>query len=143
MTCASSSSLQNERRKSRLNSSIRPWIAPGYALRGAITLIAGPPSAMKSSTALAWGCSIALGIDYGRFPPAVVGPVFVYNVEDDAIEQRRRLSATLRQFGRGPADIKGALYRIGPSTIGTLLERDDNGRAEHGGVPDFGVVDLR
>jgi hypothetical protein len=26
VTCASSSSLQNERRKSRLNSSIRPWI---------------------------------------------------------------------------------------------------------------------
>jgi hypothetical protein len=106
----------------------RPWIVPGYALRGAVTLIAGPPSAMKSSTALGWASSIALCRDYGRFRPILSGPVFVYNVEDDQFEQRRRLSATLRQFDASPADIKGKLYRIGPSTIGTLLERGDGGR---------------
>jgi hypothetical protein len=106
----------------------RPWVVPGYALRGAVSLIAGPPSAMKSSTALGWASSIALCVNYGRFRPIVSGPVFVYNVEDDLFEQRRRLSATLRQFDALPADIKGKLYRIGPSTIGTLLERGDDGR---------------
>ena len=106
----------------------RPWIVPGYALRGAVTLIAGPPSALKSSLALGWASSVALNVGYGRFHPAVSGPVFVYNVEDDDKEQRRRLSATLRQFGARPADIKNKLYRIGPSTIGTLLERCDDGR---------------
>jgi len=106
----------------------RPWIVPGYALRGAVTLIAGPPSAMKSSMALGWASSIALCINYGRFHPIVSGPAFVYNVEDNQNEQRRRLSATLRQFGAMPADIKGKIYRIGPSTIGTLLERGDDGR---------------
>jgi AAA domain len=39
----------------------RPWVAPGYALRGAVTIIAGPPSALKSSLMLAWGCAVALG----------------------------------------------------------------------------------
>lgn len=106
----------------------RPWIVPGYAMRGTVTLIAGPPSALKSSVALGWASSVALCIDYGRFRPAVAGPVFVYNVEDDQNEQRRRLSATLRQFGARPADIKDKLYRMGPSTIGTLLERCDDGK---------------
>ena len=32
----------------------RPWVAPGYALRGAVTIVAGPPSALKSSLMLAW-----------------------------------------------------------------------------------------
>ena len=99
----------------------RPWIVPGYALRGAVTLIAGPPSAMKSSTALGWASSIALCADYGRFHPIVSGPVFVYNVEDDQHEQRRRLSATLRQFDAMPVDIKGKLYRIGPQPLAHCL----------------------
>jgi hypothetical protein len=106
----------------------RPWIVPGYALRGAVTLIAGPPSAMKSSAALGWAVSVALNSEYGRFRPAVSGPVFVYNVEDDRNEQRRRLSATLRQFGKNPTALKDKLYRMGPSTIGTLLERADDGK---------------
>ena len=106
----------------------RPWIVPGYALRGAVTLIAGPPSAMKSSTALGWAVSVALNREYGRFRPAISGPVFIYNVEDDRNEQRRRLSATLRQFGKNPVTLKDKLYRMGPSTIGTLLERAEDGK---------------
>jgi hypothetical protein len=45
VTCASSSSLQNERRKSRLNSSIRPWIVLGGD--GAIVTVdtGSPPAA--------------------------------------------------------------------------------------------------
>jgi AAA domain len=50
------------------------------------------------------------------------------NVEDDATEQRRRLSAALRQFGAKPADIRGKVIRTGPNGIGTLLIRDDHGR---------------
>jgi hypothetical protein len=75
----------------------RPWIAPGYLLRGAVTLLSGPPSAMKSSLVLAWACAVALKQDFGRLHPVVPpSPVIVYNVEDDAIEQRRRLSAPAR-----------------------------------------------
>ena len=106
----------------------RPWVAPGYALRGAVTLLTGPPGAMKSSMALAWACAVVLGREYGRFRPSEPAVVLVYNVEDDGVEQRRRLSAVLRQFGAKPSDLVRKLHRAWPSGIGTLLDRDDTGK---------------
>jgi hypothetical protein len=50
--------------------------------------------------------------------------VVVYNVEDNQAEQRRRLSAVLRQFNAQPKDIAGKLIRIGPVGVGTLFVRD-------------------
>ena len=102
----------------------RNWVAPGYALRGSVTILAGPPSAMKSSLTLAWTCSIALGRDYGDFRPGARGTVIVYGVEDDRDEQRRRLSATLRQFEAVPAEIRGRIIITGPKAVGTLLGFD-------------------
>ena len=93
-----------------------------------MTLLTGPPSVMKSSLVLAWACSLALRRDFSRFHPNIQAPIIVYNVEDDAVEQRRRLSATLRQFGAVPADIHDKVVRTGPSGIGTLLIRDDAGQ---------------
>jgi RecA-family ATPase len=89
--------------------------------------MSGPPSAFKSSLMLGWACSIALNREYGRFKPNVQGNVIVYNVEDDEDEQRRRLSAVLRQFDAAPSDIAGKVIRIGPSHTGTLLPPDNNG----------------
>ena len=105
----------------------RRWLVPGFALRGAITVLAGPPSAMKSSLTLAWAAAVALGRDHGRFRPAEAAAVIVYNVEDDADEQRRRLSAALRQFDAEPADIRGRVIRAGPGGVGTLFARDAAG----------------
>lgn len=102
----------------------RPWVAPGYALRGAVTVVTGPPSAMKSSLMLAWAVALALGLDYGDFRPQEAGKIVVYNVEDDREEQRRRLSAVLRQFDALPSDIEGKVVRTGPAGVGTLLEVD-------------------
>ena len=45
-------------------------------------------------------------------------------------EQRRRLSAALRQFSANPGDIAGKVIRTGPSGVGTLLVRDDKGRVQ-------------
>ncbi len=105
----------------------RPWVVPGYALRGAVTLLCGPPSALKSSLVLAWGCSLALHHAFGRFKPLSEGTMLIYNVEDDQLEQRRRLSATLRQFPGTPSSIKGKIIRTGPEQIGTLLIRGEDG----------------
>jgi hypothetical protein len=102
----------------------RDWVALGYALRGAVTIVAGPPSAMKSSLMLTWAIAVGLFRRHGRFIPADQGDVIVYNVEDDRIEQRRRLSAVLRQFDAAPADICGKVIRVGPSSIGTLFTYD-------------------
>jgi hypothetical protein len=106
----------------------RPWVVPGYALRGSVTVLCGPPSALKSSLVLAWGCSLALNQAFGRFAPLAEGTMLIYNVEDDKQEQRRRLSATLRQFvGGTPESIKGRIIRSGPEHIGTLLNRSEDG----------------
>src|SRR5690348_7108390 len=102
----------------------RPWVAPGYALRGSVTIVAGPPSALKSSLMLAWACSLALCVDYGDFRPRAAGKVVIYNVEDDRDEQRRRLSAVLRQFDAVPGDVHGNVIRTGPAGVGTLFEVD-------------------
>jgi hypothetical protein len=106
----------------------RPWVAPGYMLRGGVAIIAGPPSAMKSSLMLAWACAVALGHAHGRFRPVNPGTVIVYNVEDDQTEQRRRLSAVLRQFDVLPGDIADKVVRVGPVRIGTLFHAAENGR---------------
>jgi hypothetical protein len=102
----------------------RPWVAPGYALRGAVSVLAGPPSAMKSSLMLAWGTAVALGRPHGDFRPGEAAAVILYNVEDGRDEQRRRLSAALRQFDALPAEVAGRLIRVGPSGVGTLFARD-------------------
>lgn len=105
----------------------RPWLAYGYLLRGAVTIAAGVGSGGKSSLMCAWAISCALGAAYGRFEP--IGPlkVLTYNVEDDSNEQKRRLSAALRQFGRTPQDLAGKVIRCGPTGIGTLIERGPDG----------------
>ena len=108
----------------------RPWVAPGYALRGAVTLVCGPPSTLKSSIMLSWASAIALNREFGDFHPTAAGNVVVYNVEDDMHEQRRRLSALLRQLGAKPQDIKDKVIRVGPHTIGTLLERGEDDKIQ-------------
>lgn len=102
----------------------RDWIARGYMLRKSVTLIGGMGSAGKSSLIIAYAISLATGIPYGRFQPAEPYKVLIYNVEDDADEQRRRFSAALRQFNSGPAAIAGRVIRCGPEGVGTLLHTD-------------------
>lgn len=106
----------------------RPWVVPGYAMRGAVTIVAGMGSAGKSSLMVGWAVAAALGEALGRFAPPGPMKVLTYNVEDDADEQRRRLSAALRPFGRFPRDLVGKVIRCGPSGVGTLIDRDAMGQ---------------
>lgn len=103
---------------------VRPWVVPGYLMRGAVTLIAGPGGAGKSSLMVAWSIALALGQPFGRFTPNHACTVLNYNVEDDGAEQRRRMSAALRPANAHPAAIRGKVIRCGPNTVGTLLERE-------------------
>jgi hypothetical protein len=104
----------------------RPWIVPGYLLRGSVTLLVGAGAAGKSSIVKAWAVAGVCVLPFGRFTPKTPLRILSYNVEDDHDEERRRLSATLRQFDRTPADLAGNLMLVGPNDIGTLLERDAN-----------------
>lgn len=102
----------------------RPWVARGYMMRGAVSVLSGPGSAGKSSLMVGWAIASALGVRWHRFFPANPLKVMLYNTEDDRDEQRRRMSATLRQFDRLPRDLAGKVVRVGPSSTGTLLRRD-------------------
>jgi len=102
----------------------RAWVAPGYILRGSVTLVAGPGSAGKSMLFKAWSVASVLGATFHRFRPVAPLRVLSYNVEDDLHEERRRLSAALRGFGRVASDLGGNLRIVGPNQIGTLIERD-------------------
>lgn len=106
----------------------RPWVVPSYAMRGAVTIVAGQGSAGKSSLMVGWAVAAAIGQPLGRFIPTEPLKVLTYNVEDDADEQRRRLSAALRPFGRYPRDLVGRVIRCGPAGVGTLIDRDMTGQ---------------
>ena len=107
----------------------RPWVAPGYLLRGSVTVMAGPGSAGKSSLVVAWTAAHARGVEFGRFRSYNGKPLraLFYNVEDDADEQRRRYSAMCRQFGCMPENIIKNLELCGPNDVGTLLSLSRDG----------------
>lgn len=105
----------------------RPWIARGYLMRGAVTVLSGPGSAGKSSLVCAWAAALTLGRDYhGMRVPAPLRAM-VYNVEDDQDEQKRRFSAAFRQFDATPYDPRGRLQIVGPTRVGTLLTMQRDG----------------
>ena len=80
---------------------------------------------MKSSLMLAWGVAVAIGQPHGKFCPTAPGGVVVYDTEDDQTEQRRRLSAVLRQFDATGEDIRNKIIRAGPSNgVGLLFMRE-------------------
>lgn len=104
---------------------MRPWIAPGYLMRGTLTVLSGHGSAGKSLLCIAWAIALATGQTIGRFRPKAPVRVALFNVEDDDDEQRRRLSASLRTFNLTAANIAGRVFRLSPSPTGTLINHDD------------------
>lgn len=110
----------------------RPWLAPGYFLRGAVTVLIGPGGVSKSMVTITYAVGLALGIDVHGMRPLGPFRCMIYNVEDGVLEQRRRFSAALTSMGRNPADIAGKVARVGPLQLGMLLARDQaTGRLHH------------
>jgi hypothetical protein len=109
----------------------RPWLVPGYALRGSVTVVSGAGGVAKSALTAAWCVAVATGQPIGSFAPLAPGKALLMNVEDDMTEQRLRLSAILRQTGAVPRDIAGRLIRVGPNGVGTLIERDPMFKQTH------------
>lgn len=105
----------------------RPWIVPGFLMRGTVNVTSGPGAAGKSSLMCGWACSGALGMEYGQFIPPAPLRVAFYNVEDDQTEQRLRFSATCRQFGRTTADLFPNLKLLGPEGTGLLFSDSRDG----------------
>ena len=102
----------------------RPWIAPGYLLRGAVTAIVGAGGVSKSMLMIAWAIAIAVGRQYHGMHPVGRHRVALYNCEDDDPEQQRRLTAVLTSMGLNPDHIADMVMRTGPTKVGALLARD-------------------
>jgi len=108
----------------------RPWIAPGYVLRGSVTILGGAGAAGKSMLACGWAVAAASGRQWSRFAPVQACRVSIYNAEDDLEEQRRRFSAVLRQFELTPDWCAGRIARIEPTETAYLYELDPLGIVE-------------
>ena len=107
----------------------RPWIVPGYLMRGSASVLSGQGAGGKSSLVVAWTVALATGEAIGEFQPKAPARVVNYNVEDDRDEQRRRYSAALMAAGKDGAQVMPHIIRCGPNEIGTLFERQpDTGR---------------
>lgn len=101
----------------------RPWLAPGYLLRGTVTLVLGAGGVSKSSLVLAYAAALALGQPLHGMRPRGRLRAAVFNVEDASDEQQRRLSAVLTSMGRLPSDVAGWILRTGPTRTGALFEK--------------------
>ena len=107
----------------------RPWLAPGYLMRGAVSVLSGQGAGGKSSITVAWTISAASGEALGTFQPVQPLKVVNYNTEDDQEEQQRRYSAALMATQKRPGAVMPNIIRCGPEQIGTLFERNmDTGR---------------
>jgi AAA domain/Primase C terminal 2 (PriCT-2)/Bifunctional DNA primase/polymerase, N-terminal len=106
---------------------VRPWLARGYLMRRSVTVVSGPGSAGKSSLMVAWACALGIGSSFSRMKIGERLKVVTYNVEDDADEQKRRFSATLRKMGLTSDAIRDHLLILGPSRVGTLLHTGRDG----------------
>jgi hypothetical protein len=85
----------------------RPWIVPGFACRGNVTMLAGPGGVAKST----WTLQVAIAAITGRedicgFKVPSPQRVAVWNQEDDDDELRRRLSAIMQAFNVSWNDLK-------------------------------------
>ena len=113
----------------------RPWIAEGFLLSGAVTLIVGQSSAGKSLLGIGAGVACALGVDWGpvkprpgsdahrkyRDEPANSMRVTMLNAEDNLMEQKKRISSIMVQLGRHEADLRDRLARLHPRGLSTLI----------------------
>lgn len=107
----------------------RPWIARGYLMRGAVTVVSGPGSAGKSSLMVAWAAAAVTGTSFKNFKTPGAQRIATYNVEDDQDEQKRRFSAMFRRFGLDLSAFGDRLAIIGPKQIGTLITIGRDGKA--------------
>jgi hypothetical protein len=102
----------------------RPWCAPGYLMRGSVSVLSGQGAGGKSSLVVALSIACARGEPMGAFAPTAPLIVVNYNTEDDQDEQRRRYSAALTAQKLPGDAIRNRVIRCGPHDVGTLFERD-------------------
>jgi hypothetical protein len=86
---------------------LRPWVIPGFACRGRVTLLAGPGGVAKSTYYLMVAIATVSGrSDICGFPILKRERVWVWNQEDDIAEMQRRVAAIMKAFDVSWDDLK-------------------------------------
>ncbi|WP_346033264.1 AAA family ATPase [Erythrobacter westpacificensis] len=89
----------------------RRWLFGKWLLRGEITAIVAPGGLGKSTLTTAISLSLASGQDFlGKGLPEGARATWLWNLEDDADELARQVSACGIQHGIGAADCGGRLF---------------------------------
>jgi len=110
---------------------VRPWLAHGFLMRSAVSVLSGQGAGGKSSMVIAMALAAAAGIKFGAFVPGRKLKIGIFNVEDDQDEQARRCLAALAAQPDVPQSALSNVLRMGPDTVGTLFERDpDTGEVQ-------------
>ncbi|MBN8991620.1 MAG: bifunctional DNA primase/polymerase [Rhizobiales bacterium] len=124
---------------------LRPWVIPGFACRGRVTLLAGPGGVAKSTYYLMVAVATVSGrSDICGFPILKRERVWVWNQEDDIAEMQRRVAAIMKEFNVSWDDLKDEdgspmLYLDSGVDKPLMLA---NRSAEHSIVPGKQVADV-
>lgn len=90
----------------------RPWVVDRLALRGEVSVLGAPGAGGKSMILLTAACHWSVGKDFGPYKlkePGVPIRSFIYNAEDDLMEQSRRVLAICHVFNLDYAQVKANL----------------------------------
>jgi Bifunctional DNA primase/polymerase, N-terminal/AAA domain/Primase C terminal 1 (PriCT-1) len=124
---------------------LRPWVIPGFACRGRVTLLAGPGGVAKSTYYLMVAIATVSGrSDICGFPILKRERVWVWNQEDDIAEMQRRVAAIMKEFDVSWEDLKdedGSPMLFLDSGVDKPLMLA-NRSAEHSIVPGKQVADV-
>lgn len=109
----------------------RPWLYGRLLMRGEITALPGTGSAGKSLLALIVAAHGACGKDFG--PYKLHGRAFrtvVYNAEDDAAEQGRRIAGICKTFALDPDTVRNSILAFSRDDLDLVIA------SAHGRVPE-------
>jgi hypothetical protein len=122
----------------------RPWIIPGFACRGRVTMLAGPGGVSKSTYYLMVAIAVASGRgDICGYAVPKPDRVWVWNQEDDLQEMQRRLAAIMSFYNVSWDDLKdenGELRTFVSSGVETPLILAT--RRDYGVVPTAQVGEI-
>lgn len=105
------------------------WLLGRRLVRGQPTMLTGPGAVGKTAFVTTTALSLALGenlLDPSNTDPSfrlhLPGrqKVYMYNLEDDIVESKRRCKAVLNHYGKTGSDLDGYLW-LGDGTVNRLI----------------------
>lgn len=102
----------------------REWLAPGVLIRGAVTLLFGPPNQGKSLLLTMWTTALALGAQFGMLKPVKPVKVLTFFAEEDDEEQSRRFTVAVNELYASLDELDPQLCRLICPGVGVMFTVD-------------------